>query len=128
MQHTHSDLVHDSAYNYYGTLLATCSSDQKIAIQEKNQDSWILNDSWKAHDASVLRISFGHPEFGSILVSCGMDRTVKVWEELESEPRGNGRRWIERAKLTDSRGAVQSVQFSPNHLGLKIAACSSDVH
>jgi nucleoporin SEH1 len=28
----HQDLIHDLSYDYYGTRIATCSSDQSIKI------------------------------------------------------------------------------------------------
>lgn len=28
--------------------------------------------------------------------------------------------------MTDSRGSIQSIEFAPSHLGLKIATCGSD--
>ena len=118
----HSDLVHDTVYDFYGTRLATCASDHRISVQERALDSskWNLNDFWKAHDASVLRLSWAHPEFGCLLASCSMDRSVRLWEQVEGEIRGDGRRWAERARLSEARGAVQDVAFAPNHLGLKL--------
>ena len=77
----HSDLIHDTVYDYYGTTLATCSSDQRLAVHEKTETGWSLVDVWKGHDASILRLAWSHPEYGRLLVSCGMDRTVRVWEE-----------------------------------------------
>lgn len=48
----HEDLVHDLAFDFYGSRLATCSSDQRIKVfdlieNEKGQVEWSLNDSWK---------------------------------------------------------------------------------
>ena len=36
------------------------------------------------------------------------------------EPRNSGKRWLEKARLVDSRGTVQDIAFAPNHLGLKL--------
>ncbi|KAJ3274248.1 epoxide hydrolase, soluble (sEH) [Terramyces sp. JEL0728] len=106
----HEDLIHDLSYNFYGTRMASCS----------------LIDTWKAHDSVILKLDWAHPEYGQLICSCSFDRTIKIWEELESEQRNSGRRWTDRAKLGHSKGTVQDVQFAPNHLGLKIAASSAD--
>jgi nucleoporin SEH1 len=89
----------------------------------------------------VSRVSWAHPEFGSIIASSSFDRTVKIWEQAspvrqaEAQPMGvNGSsgsaqappsnsRWVERAVLTDSRGTVRSVEFAPHHFGLKLVSC-----
>lgn len=66
----HQDLVHDIAYDYYGKRIATCSSDQKVKVWDKEEvfDSdgkssqgfrWVLNDSWKVEwDIDVLLMEF----------------------------------------------------------------------
>jgi nucleoporin SEH1 len=122
----HSDLIHDAQADFHGHRLATCSSDQRITVHEQQPSGWVLNDAWKAHDGSVLRLSWAHPQFGSLLASCGMDRVLKVWEEMDSEQKGSGRKWAERSKLTEARGPVQDVEFAPSHLGLRLASCSAD--
>lgn len=129
----------DIAYDFYGTRLATCSSDQRIKIfdQDPTSGSWTLNDSFKSHDASVLKLSWANPgihafflliraEFGNVLASCSLDRTIRVWEEQELETRGSGKRWVERAKLSDSRTSILDASFSPPHLGLKLATVGAD--
>ncbi|KAG6845009.1 hypothetical protein H0H87_001781 [Tephrocybe sp. NHM501043] len=99
----------------------------------------------QAHDAPVSKLSWAHPEFGSIIASSSFDRSVKVWEqtlpsgqsETSQQPTGNGSgastqsqastsRWAERAVLTDARGTVRAVEFAPHHFGLKLATIASD--
>ncbi|KAF5380086.1 hypothetical protein D9615_006200 [Tricholomella constricta] len=97
----------------------------------------------QAHDAPVLRMSWAHPELGSIIVLSSFDRTVKVWEQVpplgqpDSSQQLNGSgsssqlqpsnsRWVERAVLTDARGTVGAVEFAPYHFGLKFATIASD--
>jgi len=87
----------------------------------------------QAHDATVSKLSWAHPEFGSILASSSFDRTVKIWEqtysELESQANGaksqNASRWIERAVLVDAKGTVRSVEFAPHHFGLKLVSVAN---
>ncbi|KAJ3301459.1 epoxide hydrolase, soluble (sEH) [Blyttiomyces sp. JEL0837] len=124
----HDDLIHDIAYDFYGKRVITCSSDQKIKVWDRDPetDKWILNDAWKAHDSSVVKVTWAHPEFGNVFASCSCDRTVKIWEEQEHEPLGGGRRWKLRATLSESKGSVQDIEMAPNHLGFKLATCSAD--
>jgi len=121
----HEDLIHDLSYNYYGNRLVTCSSDQRIKVWDLNEETgqWVINDSWKAHDCSILKVSWAHPEYGQVFASCSIDRTVKIWEEQEYS---GGKRWVEKAKIVESQGSVQDIEFAPNYLGLKLATISAD--
>ncbi|KAJ1344008.1 hypothetical protein BSLG_001148 [Batrachochytrium salamandrivorans] len=109
----HDDLIHDIVYDYYGTKLITVSSDQRIKVWETDEGgAWVLNDAWKAHDSSVVKASWAHPEFGQVFASCSFDRTIKssvmVVEDGQSE-----------LLLLRSRGSVHDIEFA-NHLGLKL--------
>ncbi|KAG5463134.1 MAG: WD40-repeat-containing domain protein [Olpidium bornovanus] len=121
----HDDLIHDVAYDFYGRRIATCSSDQKLKVWDFDAETgeWKLCDSWKAHDCSILKVVWAHPEYGQVIASCSFDRSVRIWEEQEQ---GSGRRWAEKARLVDSQGAVQNIAFAPNHVGLKLAASASE--
>ncbi|KAJ2855766.1 epoxide hydrolase, soluble (sEH), partial [Coemansia erecta] len=124
----HDDFIHDLAYNFYGTRLATCGSDKCIKIWDWNKQTglWILNESIPAHESSVVKLSWAHPEFGQVLASCSLDRTVKVWMEHESSAKTGGSRWTCVSKIVDSSAAVHSVAFAPEYTNLIIAAASSD--
>ena len=89
----------------------------------------------QAHDAAVTKLSWAHPEFGSVLASSSFDRTVKIWEEIpaadnaDQQPQANGSaavasgpgtRWVERAVLADAKGSVRAVEFAPHQFGLKL--------
>lgn len=124
----HEELIHDVAYDFYGKQLATCSSDQHIKVfdLDATTNEWVLNDSWKAHDSSVVKLTWASPEFGKILASVSYDKTVRIWEEDLDEPHGSGRRWKRLAVLNDARGPLYDVSFAPPHLGLRLAAIGSD--
>ncbi|CAH1766552.1 8159_t:CDS:2 [Entrophospora sp. SA101] len=124
---SHEDLIHDVSYDFYGRRLVSCSSDQKLKVWDFNQETneWELNHCWKAHECSILRAVWAHPEFGQVIASCSFDRSVKIWEE-EHEPKEGGKRWAERATLVESRGSVQDIEFAPNCWGLKLATCAAD--
>ncbi|KAH7882399.1 WD40-repeat-containing domain protein [Phlebopus sp. FC_14] len=146
IQSAHDDLVTDLSYDFYGLRLATCSLDQRIKVWQLDETNgtWSVEDEWKAHDAAVSKLSWAHPEFGTVLASASFDRTVKVWEQTSFTPAtenypngatttqltgsGSSSRWVERAVLIDARGTVRAVEFAPHHFGLKLATISSDNH
>jgi nucleoporin SEH1 len=121
---SHQDLIHDLSYDYYGTRIATCSSDQSIKIwysspslphlfpsplssiidhheRDLVDNEWKLSASWKAHSGSVWKVCWAHPEFGQIVASCSFDRSVIVWEEEEP-----GKVWQVSAHYTRSYPVV----------------------
>ncbi|KAJ1964403.1 epoxide hydrolase, soluble (sEH) [Dipsacomyces acuminosporus] len=124
----HDDFIHDVAYNFYGTRLATCGSDKCIKIWDWNKQTglWILNETLHAHDSSVLKLCWAHPEFGQVLASCSLDRTVKIWVEQESNKKNSNRRWKCVATLVESTCAIHSIAFAPEYTNLTIATASSD--
>ncbi|KAI7872205.1 WD40-repeat-containing domain protein [Spinellus fusiger] len=126
----HEDLIHDVAYDFYGKRLVTCSSDQRLKVWDFVEDEeaavWELNDTWKAHDSSILKAIWAHPEYGQVIASCSFDRQVKIWEELSVEPKNSQKRWAERFRLVESQGAVLDIAFSPIQGALRLATCSVD--
>ncbi|PCH44856.1 WD40 repeat-like protein [Wolfiporia cocos MD-104 SS10] len=143
LPNAHADLVTDASYDFYGLHLATCSIDQRIKVWrlDESNGTWAAEDDWKAHDAAISKVSWAHPEFGTVLASSSFDRTAKVWEQTyvtESDsPQINGvraagssstSRWVERATLVDAKGTVRAVEFAPQYFGLKLATISSDNH
>ncbi|CAB4409806.1 unnamed protein product [Rhizophagus irregularis] len=124
----HEDLIHDVAYDFYGKRFVTCSSDQKLKVWEFNQETntWEQVDSWKAHECSVLKVAWAHPEFGQVIASCSFDRSIRIWEEQEHESKNSGKRWMEKARLIDAKGSVQDIAFAPNFLGLRLASIAAD--
>ncbi len=101
--------------------------------------SYVTEKLAQAHDAAVTKLSWAHPEFGSVLASSSFDRTVKIWEETPADnaeqPQANGAsavaasgpgtRWVNRAMLADSKGTVRDVEFAPHQFGLKLVRPSS---
>ncbi|KAI8149293.1 WD40-repeat-containing domain protein [Fennellomyces sp. T-0311] len=126
----HEDLIHDISYDFYGKRLVTCSSDQRLKVWDfvEREDAavWELNDTWKAHDSSILKAIWAHPEYGQVIASCSLDRLVKIWEEQPMEAKASQKRWVERFRLVESRGAVLDIAFSPTPGALRLATCSAD--
>lgn len=116
------------SFDFYGARLATCSSDRKIKIWERQGADWKLEYEWNAHMASVWKIAWAHPEFGQILASCSFDRTVSIWEDQgvhlnsASNPNQVKEGWRNQAQLVDARESVHDVKFAPRHLGLRLVS------
>ncbi|CAG0914953.1 unnamed protein product [Notodromas monacha] len=124
----HKDVIHDVAYNFYGNRMATCSSDQQVKVWDRNEDGrWECSAVWKAHNGSVWKVTWAHPEFGQILATCSFDRMVSVWEEIRTDHlEASSSHWVKRTNLVDSRTEVTDIKFAPRHLGLQLAAASAD--
>lgn len=127
----HDDVVHDISFDFYGRRFATCASDKRIKIWDLVEETgeWTCYDIPRAHNDSIWRLSWAHPEFGQLVASCSEDKTICIWEEQESvtnlktEQRD---RWQKKVQLSDSKKSVNDVKFAPRHLGLKVAAASAD--
>src|SRR5690242_3430243 len=79
-----NDFTTDIAYDYFGTRLATACMDHFVRVFVKHDGSWTLVSTLAGHKASVLSISWANPDFGQLLASCSLDKTVCVWEEVAS--------------------------------------------
>jgi nucleoporin SEH1 len=55
--HGHQDLVLAVDFNYFGTRMVTASSDHRLKVWDKKEESWSLVESWKAHDAEIVDVS-----------------------------------------------------------------------
>lgn len=125
----HSDIVTDMSFDYYGKRLATCSTDKNIKVWTLVDDEWICQDIHRAHQDSIWRLSWAHPEYGQLIASCSEDGSVKIWEEQELISGDKSSRkdpWVDKATLSDGKRPINDVKFAPRHLGLKIAAASAD--
>ncbi|GME83624.1 unnamed protein product [Ambrosiozyma monospora] len=87
---------------------------------------WTLNDSIKAHDSTIVKLDFAHPEFGQLLLSASFDRTVKIWQEQTGEFAGSDHRWQKLATLSDAHGPLYDACFLPSFMGLKCCSIASD--
>lgn len=115
----HEELIHDSQANFYGTRLATCSSDGKIKIFELNGVQSRLLTELNGHDGPVWQLDWSHPEYGNLLASCSYDRRVIIWKEI-------GGNWEKFKEYKEHDSSVSSVQWAPREFGLMLACASSD--
>jgi len=55
--HGHHDLVLAVDFNYFGTRMVTASSDHRLKVWDKKDETWSLVESWRAHDAEIVDVS-----------------------------------------------------------------------
>lgn len=122
----HMDYVHKVAFDTYGRRIATCSGDRFVRVWDLTETGeWTLGAHWQAHRGSVSSICWAHPEFGSLLATCGSDLEAKIWEERNGS-NSLASRWTVKASLTEARRAVTCLEFAPRQWGLKLAVGSAD--
>ncbi|KAF2489490.1 WD40 repeat-like protein [Lophium mytilinum] len=91
--HGHQDLVLAVDFNYFGTRMVTASSDHKLKVHDKKDDSWNLVDSWRAHDAEIVDAKWNGPFMGEVIGSIGEDGRCKLWQEDVTEVPMSGKRF-----------------------------------
>ncbi|KAE8612117.1 hypothetical protein XENTR_v10012730 [Xenopus tropicalis] len=116
---SHEDMIHDAQMDYYGTRLATCSSDRSVKIFDVKNGGQILIADLRGHEGPVWQVAWAHPMYGNILASCSYDRKVIIWKEE------NGT-WEKTYEYTGHDSSVNSVCWAPHDLGLVLACGSSD--
>lgn len=126
----HDDVVNDISFSYYGKRFASCSIDKRIRVWTLDEARGYWNSeevATRAHQDSIWRLSWSHPEFGQLLASCSEDCTVKIWEEQEAFNAGSCQtRWALKATLTDGKRPINDVKFAHRSLGLRLAVASAD--
>lgn len=115
----HEDIVHDAQLNYYGTVLATCSSDESIKLFDVRNKKQVLIAELNEHHGPVWGLSWSHPLHGNLLASCSYDKKVIVWREVEGQ-------WGKFYEYADHESSVNCVCWAPHEFGLMLACGSSD--
>jgi len=116
----HTDQINDAQFDFYGRHLATCSSDGTVKIWEIEENSQKLISELKGHKSAVWQIVWSNPKFGNLLASCSYDRKVIVWKEV------NPHNWKVFYEYNEFQQSVNSISFSPQEYGLKLACACSD--
>ncbi|KAL7670861.1 hypothetical protein ACOME3_005778 [Neoechinorhynchus agilis] len=116
----HTDIVHDAKADFYGKLLATCSSDNTIRIFQKSGTSITFQKELKGHRGPVWQLDWSHPMFDSLLVSCSYDRTVRVWRTEAPDI------WVTVYEYDHQDASVDCVCFGPALFGAQFACGCAD--
>ncbi|XP_064486971.1 protein SEC13 homolog isoform X2 [Ornithodoros turicata] len=115
----HSDMVHDAQTDYYGTRLATCSSDKSVKVFDLKNGTQKLIAVLTGHEGPVWQVAWAHPMFGTVLASCSYDRKIMVWMDI-------GGTWDKIYEYGDHDSSVNSISWAPHEFGLMLACGSSD--
>ncbi len=109
----HQDLIHDAQFDFYGRRVATCSSDRVVKVfqveaGERGEDRYALTGEIAQHEGPVWQVAWAHPQFGSLLASCGYDRRVVVAREAGAGSPGG---WVRVFSYEDhtASGALHCV-------------------
>nr|CAG4651892.1 EOG090X07N7 [Triops cancriformis] len=115
----HEDMIHDAQMDYFGTRLATCSSDRSVRVYDIKNGAQSLAAELRGHEGPVWQVAWAHPMYGNILASCSYDRKVIIWRE------SNGQ-WIKSHEYANHDSSVNSLCWAPHDFGLILACGSSD--
>lgn len=115
----HEDMIHDAQLDYYGTRLATCSSDRGVKIFDVQNGQQVLIADLRGHEGPVWQVAWAHPMFGNLIASCSYDRKVITWKET-------GGTWSKLYEYNNHDSSVNSVCWAPYEFGLMLACGSSD--
>ncbi|VDN53720.1 unnamed protein product [Dracunculus medinensis] len=116
----HRATVHDAQMNFYGTKLATCSSDCLVKIFElKPSGQTYLVAELSGHDGPVWQVVWAHPKFDNILASCSYDKKVIIWKEISGK-------WQKIYEWNQHEASVNSICWAPHQRGLILACASTD--
>lgn len=74
-------MIHDAQMDYYGTCLATCSSDRSIRIFNVHNGGQILIGDLRGHEDPVWKVVWAHSLYVNILASCSFDQKILIEKE-----------------------------------------------
>jgi len=117
---SHDDMIHDAQMDYYGTRLATCSSDRTVKVFEIVNGQQKLLATLVGHEGPVWQIGWAHPKYANLLASCSYDRRVIIWKEVSLN------QWEKTYEHLNHDSSVNSVCWAPQDFGLMLVCASSD--
>lgn len=120
--HAHRTAVWSVAFSSNGELLATGARDDPEGIKLWITDDWSLAHVLRGHASVVLDLSFGAD--GLQLVSCGIDRTLRIWGARRNAAARI--EWRCEQVLQGHDDAVLSCSYAPAHTPGIVASGSRD--
>lgn len=105
------------------SILASGSLDHSISYSSPSSPVSTPYIIPRAHDSPVLCLCWSSLQFGNILASGSADGSIKLWISSQDETR---RSWKSTALLSEARGSIRKIEFSPSEFGLKLATISGD--
>ncbi|TPP43524.1 WD domain, G-beta repeat family protein [Leishmania donovani] len=121
--HEHTDVIHDTQFDYYGLQLATASSDRTIGIHVARAGAPLNRvATLTGHEGPVWMVSWAHPRFGNLLASASYDQKAIIWKEIHQ----GAPKWTPVHVIDIHQGSVNAVQWAPEEYGPVVATASSD--
>lgn len=117
--HAHRGEIWGIAFAPDNVSLATASRDDPESVKVWATDSWELVQVLRGHVGSVFDVGFSSD--GLHLVTCGLDKTLRVWICLGSTS-NTPNSWRCDNILVGHNDAVMSCAFSPSHSGNDLVA------
>jgi len=68
INHGHRDLVLAVDFDFYGIRMITAGADHKLKLWDRKDDTWVLTDTWKAHDAEITDVRCSYDTFKQRLI------------------------------------------------------------
>eukprot|EP00388_Colpodella_angusta_P003663 GDKJ01012781.1.p1 GENE.GDKJ01012781.1~~GDKJ01012781.1.p1 ORF type:complete len:316 (-),score=-2.61 GDKJ01012781.1:51-998(-) len=125
----HTDAIHDSQFDYYGQLLATCSSDRTIKIFSvgRSDGAYQLEANLIGHEGPVWMLAWAHPRFGQLLASVSYDNRTIIWaNRAQRQQNGPQQHQWRPIHVINSSASVNGVAWAPHEFGLMLASANSD--
>lgn len=124
----HEDAVHDAQLDFYGSMLATCSSDRTVKVFDvQNGEAVGAGETLVGHEGPVWQVAWAHPSFGTILASASYDGKVFIWKnEAGNGTYGSASGWTRIKDHALHSASVNSIAWAPQELGATLACASTD--
>ena len=120
----HTDVIHDTQFDYYGRFMATASSDKTVKVfGAGNENNGAHLATLTGHEGPVWMVDWAHPSFGVALASCSYDGQAIVWKGTDE-----GTTWKPSHIISNHAASVNAISFAPQHFGLAVATAGSDGH
>lgn len=94
------------------------SSNGTISIFDITSPDCKLKTSFQAHDGAVWKVDFSHPQFGCLLLSCGFDKKVFLWREINNS-------FDKVFEYNEHTNSVTCASFSQNSTSILLFASGS---
>lgn len=120
---------HDAQLDFYGSKLATCSSDRTIKVFDvQNGEAVGAGETLVGHEGPVWQVAWAHPSFGTILASASYDGKVFIWknEGTNTGAYGAAGGWTRIKEHALHTASVNAIAWAPHELGATLACASSD--
>ena len=120
-------MQHDAQFDFYGSKLATCSSDRTIRVFDVQKGEAVgAGETLVGHEGPVWQVAWAHPSFGTILASASYDGKVFIWKNEPANGSYGSGGWARIKDHALHTASVNAIAWAPHELGATLACASSD--